>query len=295
MVLRAGTPLGRLWHGGGIQLTPRYGADPVITLDGEPADIVAPAIRQRRRLAEAVAAFTDEQWAQPSRCEGWSARDVIVHLDSTNTFWSFSIAQGLAGAPTEFLATFDPVASPAELVADAADRSTTDVVDRFVASTEALADLLGSLDGTQWSALAEAPPGHLTVSAVTHHALWDAWVHERDILLPMDIEPPVEADEVTACLRYAAALGPALALNRGAPERGVLGVASAAPDLEIVVEIGDQVAVRAAAATGDLVLRGDAVALLEALSTRRALDQPVPAASAWMLAGLAETFDLDAG
>lgn len=150
MVLRAGTPLGRLWHGGGIQLTPRYGADPVITLDGEPAAIVGPAIRQRRRLADAVAAFTDEQWAQPSRCEGWSARDVIVHLDSTNTFWWFSIAQGLAGEPTEFLATFDPVASPAELVADAADRPTADVVDRFVASTDALADLLASLDGPQW-------------------------------------------------------------------------------------------------------------------------------------------------
>lgn len=284
-----------LWQGGGIQLTPRYGADPVITLDGPPAGIAGPAVGQRRRLAEAVGAFTAEQWAHPSRCEGWSARDVIVHLDTTNTFWSFSIAQGLAGEPTQFLAAFDPVASPAELVAAAVERSAGEVADRFMASTEALADLLGSIEEGGWSARAEAPPGHLSISAVVHHALWDSWVHERDILLPMGVTPPEEADEIAPCLRYAAALGPALALNRGAPERGVLAIAATAPDLEAVVEVGDHVAVRAAAAKGDLVLRGDAVGLLEALSTRRALDQPVPPGAAWMLAGLAETFDLDAG
>ena len=278
-----------------MQLTPRYGAQPVITLDGPPAAIAGPLIRQRRRLATALASFTDEQWSHPSRCAGWSNRDVIVHLDSTNTFWSMSIAAGVHGEPTRFLATFDPVASPAQLVAGSGDVSTGEVLARFVASTDALVGLCSSLDHAGWSAAAEAPPGHVSVSAVAHHALWDSWVHERDVLVPLGLAPEPEADEVAACLRYVAALGPALALNRGAAGSGVLAIDATGPDVVVVVDIGEQVVVRAGAAgapTAELRLAGDAVELLEALSVRRPLTQLIPAESAWMLRGLSDTFDV---
>ena len=278
-----------------MQLTPRYGAQPVITLDGPPAAIAGPLIRQRRRLATALASFTDEQWSHPSRCAGWSNRDVIVHLDSTNTFWSMSIAAGVHGEPTRFLATFDPVASPAQLVAGSGDVSTGEVLARFVASTDALVGLCSSLDHAGWSAAAEAPPGHVSVSAVAHHALWDSWVHERDVLVPLGLAPEPEADEVAACLRYVAALGPALALNRGAAGSGVLAIDATGPDVVVVVDIGEQVVVRAGAAgapTAELRLAGDAVELLEALSVRRPLTQLIPADSAWMLRGLSDTFDV---
>ncbi len=278
-----------------MQLTPRYGAQPVITLDGPPAAIAGPLIRQRRRLATALASFTDEQWSHPSRCAGWSNRDVIVHLDSTNTFWSMSIAAGVHGEPTRFLATFDPVASPAQLVAGSGDVSTGEVLARFVASTDALVGLCSSLDHAGWSAAAEAPPGHVSVSAVAHHALWDSWVHERDVLVPLGLAPEPEADEVAACLRYVAALGPALALNRGAAGSGVLAIDATGPDVVVVVDIGEEVVVRAGAAgapTVELRLAGDAVELLEALSVRRPLSQLIPAESAWMLRGLSDTFDV---
>ena len=278
-----------------MQLTPRYGAQPVITLDGPPAAIAGPLIRQRRRLATALASFTDEQWSHPSRCAGWSNRDVIVHLDSTNTFWSMSIAAGVHGEPTRFLATFDPVASPAQLVAGSGDVSTGEVLARFVASTDALVGLCSSLDHAGWSAAAEAPPGHVSVSAVAHHALWDSWVHERDVLVPLGLAPEPEADEVAACLRYVAALGPALALNRGAAGSGVLAIDATGPDVVVVVDIGEEVVVRAGAAgapTAELRLAGDAVELLEALSVRRPLTQLIPADSVWMLRGLSDTFDV---
>lgn len=278
-----------------MQLTPRYGAQPVITLDGPPAAIAGPLIRQRRRLATALASFTDEQWSHPSRCAGWSNRDVIVHLDSTNTFWSMSIAAGVHGEPTRFLATFDPVASPAQLVTGSGDVSTGEVLARFVASTDALVGLCSSLDHAGWSAAAEAPPGHVSVSAVAHHALWDSWVHERDVLVPLGLAPEPEADEVAACLRYVAALGPALALNRGAAGSGVLAIDATGPDVVVVVDIGEEVVVRAGAAgapTVELRLAGDAVELLEALSVRRPLTQLIPADSVWMLRGLSDTFDV---
>ena len=275
-----------------MQLTPVYGADPLIVIDGPPAAVLEPVVRQRRRLIGELEQLDDEQWAQPTRCEGWDARDVIVHLDSTNAFWSFSIAAGIAGTPTTFLSTFDPVASPAALVA-ASDHPPAAVLESFAASTEALATQLEALDEAEWSALAEAPPGHVTVSAVAHHALWDSWVHERDILLPLGRAQVIEPDEVAAALAYAAALSPAFAVSLGRGRTAVLGVAATAPSVQVAVEVDEVVRVRPGVARdADLVLRGDAVDLLEALSIRRPLDQTIPAGQEWMVQGLLRIFDL---
>ena len=274
-----------------MQLSPRYGTDPVIEMDGDPSAILEPTIRQRRRLAKVLAAFTEQQWAHPSRCAEWSNRDVIVHLNSTNSFWGVSIAAGLRGTPTEFLATFDPARTPAELVTGAGELSFAQVLEQFVASTESLAQQLLALSAGDWTKSAEAPPGHISISAVAHHALWDSLVHERDILLPLGIDPATEADEISASLRYAAALGPALAITHGADQTGRIAIKVVDPDLSFVVEIAQQVSVRAGGGAADLVLTGSAVELLEALSIRRTLNQPIPASAAWMLSGLSDTFD----
>jgi uncharacterized protein (TIGR03083 family) len=276
-----------------MQLTPRYGGPPIIELDGPPDAVLAPAVRQRRRLAATLADFDDAQWHHPSRCAGWTARDVIVHLDSTNSFWAFSIAAGVQGSPTTFLRTFDPVTSPAALVAGT-DLPADEVFHRFVASNEALIAALEGLTTEEWTRAAEAPPGHISVSALVHHALWDSWVHERDILLPQHLPTAVEPDEVRACLRYAAALGPALAAGRGDTRIGSYAVRTSSPDVEALITIDGSVVVSAGAGVGTaapLTLTGETVEVLEALSVRRSLDQPIAAEHAWMLQGVVDTFD----
>lgn len=275
-----------------MQLTPRYGNDPVLVLDGAPDAVLGPTVRQRRRLAATVSSFTDEQWTHPSRCEGWSNRDVISHLDSTNAFWSFSIRQGLAGEPTRFLATFDPVASPAQIVAGTAELPAEAVLESFLASNEAYLTLLESLDDDGWQALAEAPPGHVAVRTLATHGLWDAWVHERDILLPLGLDQALEPDEVTAALRFAASLGPTYGMTMGMPGRGTIGIDATDPTASFRVEVGDAVVVHDGDGPADLVLAGDAVELIEALSLRAPLASPVPAEHAWLLAGLATVFDV---
>ena len=276
-----------------MQLTPRYGSDPLITIDGPPAAVLEPLARQQARFVAELGTLDEAAWSAPSRCDAWSNRDVIVHLDTATSFFAFAIRQGLAGQPTRFLATFDPVASPAQLVADAGPLSSQEVLARFAASSAGMADLLGSLDEADWAVLAEAPPGHLSVAAVAHHSLWDSWVHERDVFVPLGIDPPLEADEVACSLRYVAALSPAFAVHHGFARTGVLEVDVVGPDVVFAVEVGDRVAVRGepSQTVPDLRLTGDAVVLLEALSLRRPLDQPVPADAAWMVEGLAETFD----
>lgn len=275
-----------------MQLTPHYGTDPLLTLDGDPSAIAMPLVRQRRRMASTLAAFSDDQWSHPTRCEGWDARDVLVHLDGTNAFWTHSLSAGLRGQPTRFLATFDPVTSPARSVEESREQTSAEVLDRFTASTEALAQLVESLDPSDWTMLAEAPPGHLSASAVAHHALWDSWIHERDILLPQSAEQETEPDEVVACLRYAAALGPSLLLTRGDRRVGRLRVDATDPDTSFVVDVSDRVRVLSNGGSADASLTGHAADLVDSLSVRRPFDTRLPDDYVWMVSGLSETFDV---
>ena len=135
-----------------MQLTPRYGSDPLILLDGPPSAVLEPVVRQRRRLVDTLGRFDSDQWEQPTRCDGWTAREVVVHLDTTNSFWSFSIRAGLAGSPSTFLADFDPVATPVALV-DAVEDPPEVVLERFAGSTELLVDQLGVLEDAEWNVL----------------------------------------------------------------------------------------------------------------------------------------------
>lgn len=277
-----------------MELHPHYGPDALIVLDGSPSAIAEPTIRQRRRLVDVLAAFTDDDWEHATRCEAWSAREVVVHLDSTNAFWIHSIAAGRRGEPSRVLAHFDPVASPAQMVAAAGTTSAAEVLERFAASSDALAELLESLDERAWTLPAEAPPGHLSISAVAHHALWDSWVHERDILVPRGIAPVEESDEIAASLRYAAALSPAFALDQDPTVRGTMAITTRDPELAVVVEVDDHVRVRDGAAdAADVRLDADAVELVDALSIRGPVPGAIPAAGSWMLQGLATVFDVD--
>jgi uncharacterized protein (TIGR03083 family) len=275
-----------------MRLTPRYDEPGFFRIDLDLGDPAVPLLRQRDRLASVLSGLDDEQWATPSRCAGWSAKDVVAHLVVTNQFWALAFGTGRAGEPTRLLATFDPVASPVEHVDATRALAADEILARFVDTNHALAGAVAELDADGWSALGEAPPGHVPLSAVALHALWDAWVHERDILLPLGLTPAEEQDEIVPSLAYAAALGPALALCQGETRTGSIAVEPTDAGARIVVDAGPAMLVRGGdAPTGALHLSGPAVDLLEGLSRRAPLPCPVPDDQRWLLAGLAEAFD----
>ena len=273
-------------------LTPRYDTTPIIAVDVRVPG-AHPVVQQRRRLEALLGDLRDDEWLQPSRCDEWTVQDVITHLVSTNHFWALSIAQARAGEPTRFLASFDPVASPAELVDSTQGTPPAATFEAFRTSTEDMVRVVEALDDDGWATLGEAPPGHVPLTLVADHALWDSWVHERDIVLPLGRVPVEDDGEVLTCLRYAAALGQALAIGRGGGGSGGSAVLEVTgPDARIVVSAqGDQVRVHDGPAPGGArVGRLSAVPLLEMLS-RRDAGQPEPEVVGWLAAGLATVFD----
>lgn len=275
-----------------MQISPRYDAEPIVRLDGTPSAVGPAMLRQRRRFADQLARLSREQWETPSRCEGWRVQDVVAHLTGTDQFWNLSIQSGLAGSPTRYLASFDPKATPATLVDGMRGADPAAALAAFLEADQALCATVEGLDDAAWTAIGEAPVGHITISGVVHHALWDAWVHERDVLEPLGLHQEVHADEVEACLRYAAALAPAFSLQTSAVT-GALALDLHDPDLTVLVTVADDcVSVTTAdAPAGALVLRGPALDVLEALSVRAPWRQPIPPDQAWLVAGLAEVFE----
>jgi uncharacterized protein (TIGR03083 family) len=274
-----------------VLLSPRYDATPLIAIESRSPG-PHPVAQQRRRLESILADLSEDDWVAPSRCDGWVVQDVITHLDSTNRFWAISVAQAIAGEPTRFLGAFDPVASPAQHVDSTRGTAPEATFEAFRSSNAAMLDAFEALDEAGWDAIGEAPPGHVPLRLVADHALWDCWVHERDIVVPLGRIPVEDADEVRTCLRYAAALGPSFELEYAGGAGGTAALEASDPDVRIVVTADrDQVRVHdGPAPEGAPVVRAPAVPLLEMLS-RRDAGVPEPSELAWFTAGLATVFE----
>jgi uncharacterized protein (TIGR03083 family) len=253
--------------------------------------MAVPLDRQRRRMEQLLAGLSDDQWEAPSRCDGWAVRDVVSHLIGVNGFWQISAQMGATGTPTKLLGAFDPASTPDQMVAAMRMLSTTDLLAQFVASNSGFIEVCASLDDDGWERAAEAPPGLVPIRVLAQHALWDAWIHERDIALPMGIAPAQEADEVRACLVYAAAIAPALGFGYGTQAMGSFAVAATGPDTEFVIRVDDSVSVTTGRHPDAPCLRGDAVELVDALSMRAPLPATAPQEWQRLRHGLATAFD----
>jgi uncharacterized protein (TIGR03083 family) len=274
-------------------LSPRYSGPTVVTIEGDPGDVAVPLVRQRLRLAELAATFTEAEWSAPSRCSQWSVRDVIADIAGINPLYVMSAVAGLAGEPTRLMPHFDPAVSPLRMVEQVAALSSAQVLDLLVSSNAELIASAEALDGSGWCTSAESPLGEVPIRLVMSHALWDSWVHERDIVIPLGMTPTVVADEVVASLRYVAALTQGFAFGAGMECRGRFGIDATDPDFHCVMTVDDAVSVRVERPGDDIpVLRGPAVQLTEALSTRLPLPADAPPEWRRLLAGLEYTWDL---
>ena len=168
--------------------------------DIDPGHLLEVFARQRHRFAAVLQGFGPEDWAAPTRCTDWSAHDVVRHL------WDGNMKVAAAGPDDRTLdltAGFDPRITPGRWPAVSAGESPAVTLSHFLATTdELLAVARGRLAHAD-SFDVRLPYGPMDWTILLLHALWDSWLHERDILLPRGREQPADDDATV----YAAAYG----------------------------------------------------------------------------------------
>jgi uncharacterized protein (TIGR03083 family) len=176
------------------------------TADGAQNDVVRDALRaQRRRLPSLLRSLSDDEWDAPSRCAEWSVHEVARHLcDAT-----LKCTELLRGEVPE---RFDPHTTPAAWLERSA-RERPD--DTLVVLENASADLLDEVDRHVIDDPTARLPflyGPVPWSIAVLHIVWDAWVHERDILLPLRRRHEAAAIESRAAASYGLTFAGSLAV-----------------------------------------------------------------------------------
>lgn len=152
-------------------------------------------------LEELLGGLRPEEWSVASLCPGWSLRDVVAHLASVeHLLVDWFPESGEAPLPFEQLAAF--LAETADLDGPAVLRRYRELIDRRRAQ-------LGALTDEQWSAPSMTPVGPATYGRFMAIRVFDFWVHEQDIRVPLDrpghlTGPAAEmsVDEVQRSLGY---------------------------------------------------------------------------------------------
>jgi len=127
---------------------------------------------ERQQLADLLDTLTDEEWAHPSLCEGWTVRDVAAHVISSPQVTVGSLAVALLRARGDF------------------DRCMRDVARRSAArpTGEIVADYR-RLAGSR-----RRPPGTSVLDP-----LLDVLVHTQDIVVPLGRRHPMPVAAARAC------------------------------------------------------------------------------------------------
>jgi uncharacterized protein (TIGR03083 family) len=227
-------------------------------VDDDFGSVVDPWLRHRRRMLDELGALSDEQWKAQTRCDSWDARGVISHLVTVDGFWTMVLTAALArDTPTTFIRGFDPSTGTDALIAPMIDLPPAAILEQLAGTTDRLVATVERLGPDDWSALAEAPFGHMPVRLIMGHALWDSWLHERDILVPLGLTPPVEPDELLVATWYSFVVGGLQGGLIDDPEP-VGAVAEQPIDVTIRFEDLAEWPVRVEIDTGVRVTKGDA-------------------------------------
>jgi uncharacterized protein (TIGR03084 family) len=156
--------------------------------------IVAALAAQQDELTALVVPLDAAGWARPSRCEGWTVSDVVLHLAQTNEM-AIGSTQGRYDEVAAALAEGLPPATSVDegaglMVARERGRPPAEVRARWQESANTLRHELGRIEPgrrVQWVA------GELSARTLATTRLAETWIHTGDVAVALDHE--VVADD----------------------------------------------------------------------------------------------------
>jgi hypothetical protein len=199
----------------------------------------APAVAwqsHRARLRAWLGSVPDSDWGGPTRCALWDMTALVRHLVSGSQFLGYTLHKASRGISTDVLRGFDThltVQADAERYGEMTPATVRDLLALKDASVAAEFVTAQQRD---WSATAEAPPGHLPAHMAVNHFLLDSWVHEYDLMLPRGEIPAVDRLEAEVAVSYLIGLA---SLQAGSTT--FLDLRLTNPDLRIGVSVADGV------------------------------------------------------
>jgi uncharacterized protein (TIGR03084 family) len=152
-------------------------------------DIVGALAEQQAELLGLVDGLDDTGWQRPSRCEGWSVADVVLHIAQTN---EMALASA-RGQFAEYLTEVGRNVGPATSVDDGADLMVKSergapgraVRDRYATGADELRSVLAAIDPhrrVEWVA------GQLTARTLATTRLAETWIHTGDVADALGVE-----------------------------------------------------------------------------------------------------------
>lgn len=164
--------------------------------------ILADLAGQQAELDGLLAGLEDADWLRPTRCEGWTLADVVLHLAQTNELALASANGDYAGAVVRLMAGA-PAASVDEGAAAMVERERgrpgPQVRTRWQASAEGLRQGLATGDPhrrVSWVA------GELSLRTLATTRLAETWIHSGDVADALGLAP-VPTDRIGHIARLA--------------------------------------------------------------------------------------------
>lgn len=164
---------------------------------------------ERRALVADLETLSDEQWATPSLCAGWTVEDVVAHVVDTARTSRWRFVRELALARFDF------------------DRQNQRGMERYRGATPA-----ETLDGLRAAVeLRLTPPAPLVTRSV------EAIVHGEDVRRPLGLARAYDTDAVVASFGWQARTSAAM----GGAKSLLAGIAVRASDADLVHGEGAEV------------------------------------------------------
>ncbi|HEY2702525.1 MAG TPA: maleylpyruvate isomerase family mycothiol-dependent enzyme [Candidatus Dormibacteraeota bacterium] len=222
-----------------------------------------------RRLTGSLEELSPAEWRAPSRCAGWSAADVTGHLCWGVEAGLELLRRAARGSSERLFEGFDPRVTPGLALEPVRGRDPSAHLAALTAGTATLLAEARRLAGRGLEAEADTPLGWVPWPLALNHLLWDAWLHERDILVALGRDAPADPVETGLVAAYQLVPLGGIMLRAGMPglvDLRLEGTGGGAHRLragdEIAIDHPDQ------PPGEEGCLRGDAVAVIEAISGR---------------------------
>jgi uncharacterized protein (TIGR03083 family) len=132
-------------------------------------EVIAGTQAEQAAFEDLVRSVSAEEWTTPTRCEGWTVRDIAAHVTGT--------LADIANGNTHLLAQPD---STQRQTNERKGRSPEEIADEMHAAVKVLIDIAATFDDAAWNG---RPPVDIpgTLGEAVEGIWYDTYVHAEDI------------------------------------------------------------------------------------------------------------------